>query len=1159
MAADHASPDADNYNIVEINDIHPKARQPSPSTISFENDSIQTTNPQRAQLKVVDELLGPIRIGPFSITRKALDSLGATTNGQRLDGNNTFFRHAKRSFIHSIQFDPLQVEARLRSHSTGDDYRLTSLLFEMASRRPLTSPPLLTSVSASLADSAQYRRKLDKLLKSAQKLDIGHHHLPKHTPHWANRVKSSGMLGVGVGLQAFGIYSGLRGLQDAVARKDEGEIIFNSLSISSEFVSLGIELAVTRQAKYMINAGQKAFSDFAKTSMGVRLARGGGLIGAAVTLPFDIISAVKSFNNAANTTGKEAIDHYVSGGMSVVSAAMSLILGGAALAGFSMAGPIGLAAGLLLVAGSQIYAAVRIVDEIDDYIELSTHERLRTGWFAFWGISPDESIEDRVAIAKATTAHSKLLQATAREMLDGRLKERIEVIVNGKFDVEMAPTQVRFYDWDANKDSHKIIKSPKIIDGDDTIDARYGVPIDTPGANFGTEGAAKGVAWFIGGGYDTIRGVKNKPNSFYFGPGKKTLEGGLKADEFIYEGAGAALSAASTNLRQSIIKGGDGTDTLVLAGKADKSSAQSSGYLIDLPNGKLELLKTATEQGPRHTLAVLDSIENVETLAGASNKVIGTAGDNTIVAHGNDQIMAGAGDDQISILNGDGIVDGGPGKDRYLIAHKAGTVHVIEDGKDDSVIVLDWRMELIDGWRIVANNLIITSKFDSNDHLKRQLIIEGVYRLEGSNRILQNRLLTFVTSDGFQLVPDCPESVADDYPFYVDAVITAPGKARPSSLVNTAGIAIAADGNRNYFIPSHLELATLRINHKRENAISFLYIDFASTELTSIKTHYSMELEARKDIAHPLYKSCDLFLNFGKKHVALYNLASSPTRGHVVLSNQRTRPFLELHHQLIIIMNDGVSYRPYTPELSDQDIVNMPGPGHIPRDTPTALIRRQGLYSFKPPEENEPHALDEVDQCVNLTAPAEQTFVEVLEGAGCRYLIHLSKNMTLRVTTPGAYANANIRLPTASTWEFDAEALGTSNPKLVDNQLVIGSATVQLPRYDSPDDLIDLIRVITAEGLVYVVDLAFDALYIDYLDGRFFDDQAQAPTTLINEMASIKKTSISVRNITMKDGTSGTISYNPSAQRWILDSDLSRRIDMKDLLPLNRCMHQLVH
>ena len=115
-------------------------------------------------------------------------------------------------------------------------------------------------------------------------------------------------------------------------------------------------------------------------------------------MPFDINDAVTSFNAAAVTSGKEAQDHYVSGGLSVAGAAISLALGMAAVAGFgSVAGPLGLAAAGLLIATSLIYQAARVVDDIDDYIELTFHERLRSGWFAF---TNKELAEERAMVAE---------------------------------------------------------------------------------------------------------------------------------------------------------------------------------------------------------------------------------------------------------------------------------------------------------------------------------------------------------------------------------------------------------------------------------------------------------------------------------------------------------------------------------------------------------------------------------------------------------------------------------------------------------------------------------------------------------------------------------------------------------------------------------------
>ncbi|PMZ43054.1 hypothetical protein C1X25_32910, partial [Pseudomonas sp. GW247-3R2A] len=48
-------------------------------------------------------------------------------------------------------------------------------------------------------------------------------------------------------------------------------------------------------------------------------------------------------------------------------------------------------------------------------------------------------------------------------------------------------------------------------------------------------------------------------------------------------------------------------------------------------------------------------------------------------------------------------------------------------------------------------------------------------------------------------------------------------------------------------------------------------------------------------------------------------------------------------------------------------------------------------------------------------------------------------------------------------------------------------------------------------------------------------------------------------NIALRDGTVGSLSYNLSDRRWILDTDTSRTVLYADLVPLHRCAHQLEH
>ncbi|MHC8393772.1 calcium-binding protein [Pseudomonas sp. LB3P93] len=1169
MAIVFQLPNTDQYNAVEVTDIDLHANEYTPSTIDFEKKSIpsapQDTNTNKSQLRVVDALFGPIKIGSHSITRCALDALGATSNGQRLNGKNTFFRHPNRSFVNSLQFDPSYIEARMRSTGTKDDYTLPSLLFEMATQRPLTAPPLLSDIADTLVDPEQHRHKLDKLLRSAQRLDIRQAHLPNSTPRWVNRIKSSSMVSMGAGLQAFGIYSGLRGLQDAIARKDQGEVIFNSLSISAEVTSLAVEVAVTKQAKYMIEAGQKAYKDFAKTSFGVRLGRSAGLIASALTLPFDIISAVKSFNSAAATTGKEAMDHYVAAGLSVTSAAMTLILGAAALAGFSFIGPVGLAAGLLLVAGSQVYAAVRVVDDIDDYIELTTHERLRTGWFAFWGISPDENIQTRHAIAKSTVEHSRMLQTTAKNLLEGKLKDSTEVIVNGKFEVELKPTQVPSFDWDAQQYTYKTVPKPYVIDRDDTIDARKGVTADMPGAEFGTPGENKGAVWFIGGGRDTIIGIEKKPNRFYYGAGIKHLTGGEKDDEFVFEGAADLLKDGPKDPLPTTLKGGLGNDTLVVTGNYPERNRQRFGYSIDLNDGRLSIITRDQTNDSRinyrHTL--LESIENVETLVGAENKVIGTDGPNVIKSRGRDSIESGAGDDKIYLLNNEGSASGGPGKDHYAVAHKSGNVFITEDGADESVIALDWRMDLIKSWKIEEQALVITSGFDLNDLSERDVYIKGVYKTINNQRQLHNRKLTFVTKDGFHLMPELPETIDTDDPLDIETVITQQGTIKNPIILYNGESAIAHDKDTSYCISRINEHTTLGVKQRSTSTLITLYMDYASHELTRVEAYYNVDLMRQRDFDRIMYKECGLTFHFDRKRLTIKNLATSIWSGDHRITSRLTRPDKTLNQHFILIMNDGVSYRVNQPSLPDtafsNDQFEINGPMERTCEVPLPLEARDGKHLYRQPLDNDAHKLGNQEKCVKLVSYPEQTAIENLVGAGSTYLVHLGSEMTLRISTPGARANATIKSQSASTWEFDATGLAYTRIKLVDNQLLIGPVVIHLPHYNDPQDLTDQIRVITPNGVVYKVDLDFDEVYIDSLDGRYFKGHLPNEAAIAVELTLLEMEDIAVRHIAMKDSTAGTLSYNLSGRRWVLDTDTSRAVHYTDLIPLNRCAHQLEH
>ena len=1116
---------------------------------------------RQAQLEIVDKLYGPLSIGAVKVTRSALDALGATTDGQPLTGDNTFFRIPNRFFVNSLQFCAVAIETRITLTPAVDDYRLLTLLFEIASQRPPTARPLLRGSPDTQAEPTGYRSTFEKLLNAAQRLNL---HAVSQTMSWVSEAKSTLLIPTGLGLQAFGIYSGLRGLQDAIQNKDAYQTVFNGAGVTAEMASIGVEAAVTRQATQMIKAGQSSLRDFANTGFAIRLARGSGLIASVLTLPFDIIAAVDSFKAAARATGKEATDHYVSAALSVTSAAMSVTLGIAALAGFSSAGPVGLAAGLILVVGSQIWGAIRQVDEIDDYIELTVHERLRTGWFAFWAISPDKDIQDRYTIAKATAEHTKRLRANALYLLKGPLKDSTEAIVNGAFTIELEPVMYTTWNWWTGEKYQATTVRPRIKDSDDRIDARNGVTAQTPGAVIETSAQDKGIHWYIGGGDDTVLGAENQPNVFHYGAGVKKLTGGVKDDVFIFEGSAESLSGSQT-LSTNTLVGGLGNDTLVLSGRTRNSQEPRLGYQVDLEAGQVSIITHAshdTESG-HHRHAVLEGIENVEIPEGGANVIKGTAGPNIIKSRGNDSIEAGAGNDRIFLLNGNNHnADGGPGDDVYAIAHKPGGVSISEDGVGNSVIALDWRADLIECWQIEENHLVITSSFDASDWELRKVTIRDVYENTDYPRHLQNNRLTFITRDGYHLVPDLPDTIEHSGPLDIEAMVVQPGTARnPAILKGRSEQQIAHDQDTSFHVSRTHELTTLKVKQKSKFSTT-LHLDYTYSELTRIEAHYNAHVIQEEEGDTIKYGECGLTLHFGVRRVVLKNLASSDERYSAQNTKTGRRAFSALgsHHTFILIMNDGSSYRLVQPSpdydlLLDETFIGK-DPVEWKTEASLSLTPTKKNYPYLQPLDKNPHYMGSRATCAMLTSPTEQTGIEVLIGEGSTYLVHLSPDMTLRLSTPGALAGAKPQLPHASIWELDARHLGQVEIKLSSNLLQIGTTIIHLPVYEA-EDLVDQVRVITAQGVVYAVDSLFERVYVEALDGRYFAPLTDPSAALPSALSSLASEELKVLHLAVKDGSPGTLSYHLKTRKWTLDTDKSRVIEAANLRKTNLCEHAL--
>ena len=198
-----------------------------------------------------------------------------------------------------------------------------------------------------------------------------------------------------------------------------GDAAFDLGALAAEAVGEGVERGAPRLAAFVPRALRHASSGAAAVgrTAGQLLARGAAMLGTVVTLPFDLYTAITSFRQAESAQGLARQDALFQGGMATLGAAIGVGVAVAAAVSASAAtaaGPIGLAAGVLLIAGAQVYSAVRQVQEVEQWISLSASQRLSLGWRYFTQQGMDPHTEKQVLEARAVDKCCKTLKMRQR-------------------------------------------------------------------------------------------------------------------------------------------------------------------------------------------------------------------------------------------------------------------------------------------------------------------------------------------------------------------------------------------------------------------------------------------------------------------------------------------------------------------------------------------------------------------------------------------------------------------------------------------------------------------------------------------------------------------------------------------------------------------------
>ncbi|WP_316249769.1 calcium-binding protein [Pseudomonas sp. N40(2020)] len=1144
--------------IIQVTQISTSANihAPQPGRVEVASDTSTSTadaapavDTSRHTLKSLDKHFGPLRIGEIWVTRVELNALGATVNGQALSPSSANMKTPDQAFLDALNFDSATVDARLKHADISDSGVVATLFFEIACKRSVDAPPLFVSAKPLPPGSGMDR--LNQLSNAAQKLDIHRVDSLDDAPGWISRSKSYLMSGAGVGLQAFGIYSGYRGMMDAIKQGDSLEAAYQGGSIAAEVGSLIIERGLTKTGEAMLRNGSQAFGRFPLTSAGKVLSRGAGLFASAITLPFDINDAVKSFNAAAATSGKEAQDHYVSGGLSVAGAGISLALGVAALAGFgSVAGPLGLAAAAILILGSMIYQAARVVDDIDDYIELSTHERIRSGWFAFTGKELDKEVLDRFKISKAFSDHTKQLESSAKTLLEGAYKNFVEYVVNGSFSVELKPLKVWRHEWNehAGESAFKLDSEPVIVGGDDIIDARDGIPPSLKGSVKGASGDDKGVLWRLDDGNDQVVGVKDKPNLFSYREGAKNLTGGDKADEFYFESTENVLNQVTAPTLASTLDGGEGSDTLAFEGRRPFTDTRHIGYDINLHSGKLAL-RSHTSATEAVELAQIQAIENISTLPNGVSRVTGDDHANRVSANGNDHIATGAGDDTIAIRGADCRVDGGPGQDRYYIADTSALVTLIEDGEQSSTIEFGWPIERIQRWQIVGTSLIVNSlRGKDGEDPEHVLTLENVYQWVEGQRHLKNDQLLFKTQDGYELVLLLPPQINGSDDPDVEVVISVMGKPSVSpEIINGGTVLLAAQGSKRHFVARTNRRVEFVARSDLAETSRVIFLDFKDAEIADVIVNYQVEKrDGVSGNAHLIYRNIDISLLLASKIVTFKGVIQiAPQANGYSGRNSLKVTTPRLAQDIVLIMQDGISYRLQMPDM--QYLSDANEPGDKIRSARSCLKFRNGNYLFSRPKVARNIALPAKPSRVDIEATSHNG-IYVLKGESSTYDIYLASNTIVHLTTPGATA----KIADASTWSLYTgqmtEVITRNDIQLEGQRLNVGSALIELPSIED-DAPVESVSVVTRSGNIYEVAFLFELLQLYLINAQSYSSvNALLADMRLHQQRNELAARVIVQNIGVVPKMDGTVYYNSTKNYWGIDQQPTYRIKPEDLV-----------
>jgi hypothetical protein len=324
-------------------------------------------------------------------------------------------------------------------------------------------------------------------------------------------------------------------------------------------------------------------------------------------------------------------------------------------------------------------------------------------------------------------------------------------------------------------------------------------------------------------------------------------------------------------------------------------------------------------------------------------------------------------------------------------------------------------------------------------------------------------------------------------------------------------------------------------------------MDYDSHEIITVNGDYIADSKDIGNFTYLNYRDVSLSIHFKDfKQFTINNLAKNRPGRKSDVGSGLMASGLQLNHQFILVMRDGVSYRVQPPLISYYS--DHLKPGYIWVESRGSLRERTGKYIFVRPEPARATLLKPQPQSVDIRL-ASQGSIHVLEGQASSYDIYPGANSTIRLSTPGATAKTS----NASTWNFYTQHLGPNigreHIKINNDQLWIDRINVQLPDNKDVEVPLETINIVTSSGNIYKILYEFNSILLSTINARGYSsvDAILSDVRKHKQDEQLAAAPVRIHHIGLTNLTPGNIYYDSQTDNWTIDTDWSRSLSSAEL------------